>query len=159
MQTYNPAALPALILWGLLLILCVCFSSGDPARVWYHQPLVLWWNRQVDQRDWWGESRRWKDDWWDGCLQGWAEEDIIIVEGGENIRLTEVQVLYHKVRLVDYPAIFGLNSGFAVSGSGLTVNRVLLQSRITSEDQIKTCQQSAYWSFRLLEKKVIFIDQ
>ena len=45
--------------------LCVCLSSGDPAGVWHHQPVVLRWDRQVDQRDWWGEARRRMDEvWW-----------------------------------------------------------------------------------------------
>ena len=35
-----------------LLTSCVFLSSsGSDSGVWHHQPLVIWWNRQVDQRD------------------------------------------------------------------------------------------------------------
>lgn len=54
--------------------------------------------------------------------------------------------LYHEARLVDYPA----NSGLSFGTLHYMTN--LVQSRLTKEDQIKTCWQPKYWQVRSLEK-------
>ncbi len=43
---------------GYRLTIHVCLSStGDPVGVWHHKPLVVWWDRPLDQGDWWGKIK------------------------------------------------------------------------------------------------------